>query len=365
MMKIEVRIVIVFLLTSIIMMSCKIGRIISEKDLLRKNLVEVGILLSNDLINAKKYMMYETQHLTAIHYAEVCAAYGVLKYAKTTRNNTLFDQIKMRYDGLTHDTLARQHHHVDGNVYGILPFQLYEAYNDKKYLEHGLFMANSQWEKTLPNGMTSQTRYWLDDVFMVGVLQLEAHRATHEKKYMDRAAYFTARYVDSLQQKNGLFFHGPEAPIHWGRGNGWMAVGLTEIIKELPANHKNYKAIHEGYLKMMSTLLTYQTQNGMWRQVIDHEDAWEESSCTAMFAYALTCGLKKGILKGDKYKIAVSIATKSLINLLDKNGKLPNVCAGTGQSKDIAYYLNRPKNLGDFHGQAPLLWLVDELIEEL
>ncbi|MBK7871256.1 MAG: glycoside hydrolase family 88 protein [Saprospiraceae bacterium] len=306
-------------------------------------------------------MMYETNFLHAIHYAEVCMAYGLSKYAQNAENKALMDKLLERYESVKEDSIAWQHHHVDGNVYGILPLQFYQHTQDQVFLKHGLFMADSQWENPLPNGMTQQTRYWIDDVFMVSSLQVEAFKATNDKKYLNRAALFTANYIDSLQQPNGLFHHGPEAPIYWGRGNGWMAVGMATIISTLPKNDPYYNTIIEGYQKMMKTLLEYQDENGMWRQIIDYPAAWEESSCTAMFAYAIAEGVRTGILKESQYKNAILKAWEALKTKVNEQGAVTDVCAGTGQSKDIQYYLDRPRINGDFHGQAPMVWLIDTM----
>ena len=43
-------------------------------------------------------------------------------------------------------------------------------------------------------------------------------------------------------------------------------------------------------------------------------------------------------------------------------GKVSDVCVGTGKSDDINYYLNRPKVTGDLHGQAPILWFAYSLL---
>ena len=43
---------------------------------------------------------------------------------------------------------------------------------------------------------------------------------------------------------------------------------------------------------MMAALLQFQSDNSMWRQLIDYEYALVESSCTAMFSYAMTVGVR-------------------------------------------------------------------------
>lgn len=323
-----------------------------------------ALQLIDHLLGSPKYMMYETDFLNSIHYAEVCAAYGALQYSDKTGNIDLINQIAERYDPLKKDSIAWQNHHVDGNVYGILPLQLFQIFGDSSYLEHGLYLADAQWENPRPDGLTEQTRFWIDDVFMVGSLQVEAYKATRNPKYIDRAAKFTRAYIEELQQENGLFHHGNDAPIYWGRGNGWMACGMAIVLTELPKDHPDFEAIESGYKKMMNELVKYQSENGLWRQVIDLEKSWEETSCSAMFAYAMSVGINREILYEKEFKPKVEKALAALNDKVNKSGELTGVCVGTGQSTDINYYLERPTVDGDFHGQAPLLWLYASLWSE-
>ncbi|RZJ08075.1 MAG: hypothetical protein EOP39_14715 [Rubrivivax sp.] len=179
---------------------------------------------------------------------------------------------------------------------------------------------------------------------------------------MDRAAQTLAAYLQRLQQPNGLFFHTLEAPIHWGRGNGWVASGLTELLRELPAAHPLRPAILAGYLRMMRSLLAHQAPGGMWRQVIDLPASWEESSSTAMFTFAFVSGVKHGWLPDAEFGAAACRGWLALMGQLTEDGDVREVCVGTGHSKDVAYYLGRPRVVGDKHGQAPLLWTAAALL---
>jgi rhamnogalacturonyl hydrolase YesR len=220
----------------------------------------------------------------------------------------------------------------------------------------GVAMANIQWENPQSDGLTNQTRYWIDDIFMIGSLQVEAFKATGDTVFLARAAKEISAYLKRLQQPNGLFYHGSEAPFFWGRGNGWVAAGLAELLSVLPENNIDYPNIKNGYLSMMESLLGFQSKSGMWRQLIDREEAWEESSCTAMFGYAMSVGIKKGLLHDRKYSKAIDKAWVALVDHLDEKGNLTDICVGTGQRNEASYYLARPKVSGDLHGQAPLLW---------
>jgi unsaturated rhamnogalacturonyl hydrolase len=84
--------------------------------------------------------------------------------------------------------------------------------------------------------LSAQTRFWIDDMYMLIILQLQAYRATNDAKYLDRAALEMTTYLDKLQQPNGLFYHAPDVPFYWGRGDGWVAAGMAEMLRSLPEN---------------------------------------------------------------------------------------------------------------------------------
>ena len=60
-------------------------------------------------------------------------------------------------------------------------------------------------------------------------------------------------YLDKIQRPNGLFYHAEDVPFFWGRGNGWMAAGMTELLGLLPKDNPNHVRILESYRKMMDT----------------------------------------------------------------------------------------------------------------
>jgi rhamnogalacturonyl hydrolase YesR len=204
--------------------------------------------------------------------------------------------------------------------------------------------------------LSSQTRYWIDDMYMLIILQLQAYRATGDAKYLDRAALEMTTYLDKLQQPNGLFYHAPDVPFYWGRGDGWVAAGMAEMLRSLPENHPRRARIMESYRKMMKALLQYQGKDGVWRQLIDHPESWPETSSTGMFTFAMITGVKNGWLDEKTYGKAARKGWLGMISYLEPNGDLRNVCQGTGKKNDLQYYLDREKLTGDLHGQAPILW---------
>lgn len=213
---------------------------------------KVGAILSRHFIPSK-HMWYGKGKW--IHYAEVCTWYGALRYAEITGDKQLAEQLKDRFDLLV--TTEKSHlpimNHVDLNVFGCIPLELYKITKDKKYLEMGLSYADTQW--TLPANVTSeekawadkglswQTRLWIDDMFMITILQAQAYHTTGKREYMDRAVKEMVVYLDELQRSNGLFYHAPDVPYFWARGNGWMAVGMAELLLSTPEDNPNHARI--------------------------------------------------------------------------------------------------------------------------
>src|SRR5215813_9097167 len=293
-----------------------------------------------------------------ITYPETVTWYGALTFAQLSGDADLTTHLIRRFDPLFADesVLVPKPVNVDSSIFGSVPLEIYIQTKEQKYLAMGQGIADKQWEDPTPEGLTKQTRFWIDDMYMVTMVQLQAFRATNDSKYLDRAALEMSAYLDKLQQPSGLFYHAPDVPFFWGRGDGWVAAGMAEILRSLPENHPQRARILQGYRKMMESLLKYQGKDGMWRQLIDHPESWPESSCTAMFTFAIITGVKNGWLDKKKYARAARKGWLGVTSYLDENAALREVCEGTNKKNDINYYLNRGRNTGDLHGQAPLLW---------
>ena len=312
-------------------------------------------------------------HLGLI-YPEACAWYGALTAAELTGDRGLRDRLVAKFgpfltpEGSRH---VNRSAHVDYRVIGIVPLEIYRQTGDKRCRDLGLQLAEAQWERTTPDGITVEARYWIDDMYMIPALQAQAFRVTRDARYLDQAALTVSAYLDRLQEPGGLFHHGENAPFYWGRGNGWMAAGAAELLRELPRNHPRRARILAGYQKMMAALLPLQDADGLWHQLLDAPDSWAETSGTAMFAFAMVTGVKEGWLDANRYGPAARRAWLGLVARLDENANLRDVCAGTNKADkevgpDLAaqrrFYLERPRLTGDLHGQAPLLWTATALL---
>jgi len=113
---------------------------------------------------------------------------------------------------------------------------------------------------------------------------------------------------------------------------------------------------------MLASLLKYQDQDGLWRQLIDHPEAWPETSGTGMFTFAMVTGVKQGWLDRASYGPAARKAWLGLIKYLDSAGNISNGGEGTNKGSSVEYYRERKRNVGDLHGQAPVLWTASALL---
>jgi len=94
----------------------------------------------------------------------------------------------------------------------------------------------------------------------------------HEYAAIDpMALLFPSRIYISMSEK--LHPHVPKS------------VEIKEALGRLTPEERLYilqrARILAAYKKMMAALLQYQGDDGLWRQLIDHPEAWPETSCSA------------------------------------------------------------------------------------
>ena len=299
-------------------------------------------------------------------FDEIVSWYGALTFAKQTHDDALRDKLIQKFEPLmpggAEASRIPTRRHVDDSIFGAVPLEIAIQTKDARFLAVGKAWADRQWENPQADGLSAETRYWIDDMYMLTTLQLEAYRATGDRKYLDRDAKEMVSYLDKLQEPNGLFYHAPDVPFFWGRGDGWVAAGMAEVLRDLPADHPDRARILKGYRAMMAALLKYQGKDGMWRELIDHDEAWPETSSSAMFTFAMVTGVKNGWLDAKTYGPAARRGWIAVAGYIDQNNDLTNVCEGTGKENSLPYYLARKRITGDFHGQAAVLWAATSLL---
>ena len=208
---------------------------------------------------------------------------------------------------------------------------------------------------------------WPDDLYMGCPVIIRWSEYTGDKKYLDDAANQMIHQAELEQDTDGLFFHGynvkekKHSPFKWGRGDGWVTVSLVELLSVLPENHPQRAKLLGILKRQIDGLKKVQAPDGMWLQVLDHPELWEETSCTAMFAYGIARAVNRGWLDASYMPMARK-AFAGISKHVTAEGVVNETCIGTNIGQDLNYYVNRQRPSDDMHGRGPVLLAGTELL---
>lgn len=295
-------------------------------------------------------------------YPMVCSFYGVLIFSAASGEAEMRSRVEEAFRPFLRGLRRPARGHVDLNVFGIVPFELYRQTKNPAYLPLARALADDEFKNPRPDGLSRYSRFWVDDMYMIGSLQTQAYKSLGDPVYLDRAILQLLGYCRALQQANGLFHHNLQSPFFWGRGNGWAAASLTELLQVIPEDHPRRPDLLAAYRKLMKGLLACQDPRGPWHQLLDDPESYLETSATGMFVFALATGVRQGWLEPDPYQGAAEKAWAGLASFLEAQGDLRDVCIGTNARNNKTHYLSRPRKTGDLHGQAAFLWAATAML---
>ncbi len=201
-----------------------------------------------------------------------------------------------------------------------------------------------------------------DSVFMVCPILARAGRLTGDPKY-DKACVRHLLFMRRLcARDDGLYRHSPLDEAAWGRGNGFPALGLALVLTDMNAASPQIKPVYAAFKSHIEALVKHQDADGMWHQVIDRPDSYQEMSSTCMITFAITRGMRLGLLRPQEYEPIVRKAWRAINQRIGDHGSIDGVCVGTGKQKSLEAYLKRPKTHGkDGRGGAMALLAAVEM----
>jgi unsaturated rhamnogalacturonyl hydrolase len=115
----------------------------------------------------------------------------------------------------------------------------------------------------------------------------------------------------------------------WGRGNGWIAMTCAELLRYLKRGSDEWKEVAHLLSELMTALLPYQTRSGLWRTIITDRTAYEETSASAMFAFAMLRGRAEGVLPPAGFDEPIERCMNGLARHVDQEGKFLGSSEGT------------------------------------
>lgn len=236
------------------------------------------------------------------------------------------------------------------------------------------YISNGQFR--LPDGTLARQRpqdvsLWSDDFYMGISFLAQMGRLTGDHKYWDDAikqvVQGSARLFDDSK---GLYDHGwsentagYDPRIYWGRGNGWAALAMTELLAELPTDYPGRDQVLHYYRQLMRGLVEQQDASGLWHNVLDRHETYLETSASAMFVYALARGVNEGWLSPIFGPPAIT-GWNGLAARVLPDGRVNGVCEGTTYASDFTYYTYRGAG-SDTLFVGPVLYAGAEVIRLL
>lgn len=179
-----------------------------------------------------------------------------------------------------------------------------------------------------------QTWSWCDALFMAPATFTLMSKVTGDERYVKFMDTQFRRTYDHLYDKDeNLFFRDDSyfgkteangKKIFWGRGNGWVAAGLVNVLKALPDNSKLQPYYHNMLGKFVERLVEFQDKDGFWHASLLDPDSYPspETSSTGLITYALAYAIQTGAVDQDKYMPYLLKAWQALNSAVFENGKL-------------------------------------------
>ena len=164
---------------------------------------------------------------------------------------------------------------------------------------------------------------------------------------------------------------------------GWYVMAMVEVLDNLPADHPRRGEVIDVFKRAMTALVKHQDKKtGVWYDVLDVKDPrnYLESTASAMYAYTLLKGARKGYLD-DSFRQAGIKAFNGIINEFirvnpDKTISLTRCCEVSGlgpapgpyvekpnfrRDGSFDYYMSEPIRDNDGKGVGPFIWAALEM----
>jgi rhamnogalacturonyl hydrolase YesR len=224
-------------------------------------------------------------------------------------------------------------------------------------------------DRTFARNQPLPNSVWLDDLYMSVPCLAQMGVLTGDSRYYDDAARQILQFYSRMfVTQKGLFMHGwvqemsPHPAFHWARANGWAFMATAELLTVLPTDHPQRSQLLSIFRAHAAGLRRTQAPSGLWHQLLDRPDSYEETSSSAMFVFAITRAINKGWLSRPTWAPIAIRGWSGLTTKVNSIGQVEGTCIGTGLGWDDTFYLYRPTDVNAAHGYGPLFLAGSEII---
>lgn len=335
----------------------------------------------------RPYLM--TRFFGQWHYTFMVGSYGLLRAAETLSCEEYYNYFKEHMRVLVEyfDYMRYEHEHFsspsfldisstlhDLDSIGSIGRNLAEYYfrtgdEDTLPVLDTMLRALETNIPRFPDGTFHRERdMWSDDTFMSCPFLVRMAKIKNDKRYAEEAIRqllgFTRRlFIEKDELFSHIFFLEDEVAsgIPWGRGNGWVFVSMADVLANAPHDLDGYEQLKEIFVRFAEGLKRVQDESGLWHQVLNRKDSYEETSCTALFSIGFCRGLRLGLLD-ESYKENIRLAYAGILReKVDEEGSVYGVCMGSGNAREAEYYMKLGTVDNDDHGTGVVLTMLCEV----
>lgn len=350
---------------------------------------------------AESIMSWFKSGMMRWHYEDGLVVLSVMKLSESLGRRDLFEWAYGMYSPLVSDDGGiRLYRMGEYNLDQVNPAKvlipLYEKTGEERFRKAaGLVHAQLEGQPRTKSGVFWHKeiypwQIWLDGLYMAQPFRIMYAQAFGDDGCVDDVVRQLTVTFDLLKdRRTGLLLHAYDesrgmrwsnvssgTSMHvWARALGWYLMAVLDISEMIRNDHPDKAAVLDGIAGgLLKNLLDFQTEEGMWYQVIDCGDRpgnYLETSASSMFAYSLFKASRLGMIDGA---VGVEAARKALDGIigryLSKDGEglfhLGGICsvAGLGgnpyRDGSFEYYVSEKVVADDFKGVGPFLMALIE-----
>lgn len=304
------------------------------------------------------------------------AYYGVSRAFEVTGNKAYLEMLQKWTD--EYMALGLPTWNVNTCAMGHTLMTLYEYTGDPKYREiimskvdylknHALRFGDHVLQHTVSSNNDFPEQAWADTLFMAAFFLLRVGIYEKDELLIEDALNQYYWHIQYLQDKTtGLWYHGYNnvhkdhmSGFYWGRANAWAAYTMSQVKKRLHNWYLYPKCmdIECSLRDQLAEIKLLQTDNGLWRTILNDSESYEEVSAS--------CGIAAAMINNDNM-LHSKYVQKALVGILEnisEDGRVLNVSGGTAVMKDREGYCNVPKAWIQGWGQGLALAFLSDLYE--
>ena len=304
------------------------------------------------------------------------AYYGISRAYETTGNEKYLNLMKDRID--EYMELGLPDWTVNTCAMGHCLITLYESTGEEKYWEivmekaeylrkDALRFGNSVLQHTVSQKNDFPEQAWADTLFMAAFFLLRVGVKQKSEDIIHDALnqwYWHIKYLQNAE--TGLWYHGYNnltqnhmSGFYWGRANAWAAYTMAQVGIVLPECYlyPEYLDIVGSSNEQLAALKLLQTENGLWRTILDDEESYEEVSASFGIAAAM-------LVRGNPLHIKyINHFIQGARKNISVDGRVMNVSGGTAVMKDRDGYCRISKDWIQGWGQGLALAFYSDLLD--